>query len=348
MLPYWALFAYFALGAVLYRSSDARRVAGGPMLALGLLVAGLMIGLRHKVGADWDTYQFMWRYARYASYEQLLRLGDPAYQTLNYLTARADLSIHWTNFVCGAIFAWGLYRFVRQQPNPWLTALVAIPYLVIVVAMGYTRQATAIGFLLAGLAARERGASIARFGLYVLAAALFHRSAVVALPLVILSSTRNRLVNIVGGLAMFAAMFSLFLQDSMDSYVQNYIKAGYSSQGASIRVAMDVVPAVLFFLFGKKMDFSAEQRLIWRNFSIAALGALVFLMLSPSSTAVDRIALYLLPLQLAVLSRLPQSMATQGLGRAVVALFALFVQFAWLNFAKHAQYWLPYQFYPFT
>ena len=35
--------------------------------------------------------------------------------------------------------------FVRRQPMPWLGLLVAIPYLVIVVGMGYSRQAIALG-----------------------------------------------------------------------------------------------------------------------------------------------------------------------------------------------------------
>lgn len=56
-------------------------------------------------------------------------------------------------------------RFARSQPDPWLAVLVAVPYLVIVVAMGYSRQAVAIGILLAGLGRLERGGSTLHFAL---------------------------------------------------------------------------------------------------------------------------------------------------------------------------------------
>ena len=46
-----------------------------------------------------------------------------------------------------------LIRFCLAQADPWLSVLIAIPYMVIVVAMGYTRQAVALGILMVGLAA---------------------------------------------------------------------------------------------------------------------------------------------------------------------------------------------------
>ena len=47
-------------------------------------------------------------------------------------------------------FTYGLFRICRQQPNPWLALVVATPFLIIVVGMGYTRQAAAMGFLMIG------------------------------------------------------------------------------------------------------------------------------------------------------------------------------------------------------
>jgi hypothetical protein len=74
-------------------------------------------------------------------------------------------------------------------------------------------------------------------------------------------------------------------------------------------------------------------------------------MVAVSSTAVDRVALYLIPLQLFVFSRLPRLATTTKvrtpLVLGIVAFYAA-VQFVWLNFATHAQYWVPYQFAPFA
>jgi apolipoprotein N-acyltransferase len=74
----------------------------------------------------------------------------------------------------------------------------------------------------------------------------------------------------------------------------------------------------------------------------------VLLAVSPSSTADDRVALYLIPLQLFVLSRLPDvMMRDQALASVfLVVLCSALIQFVWLNFAVHAEYWVPYRFYP--
>ena len=65
----------------------------------------------------------------------------------------------------------------------------------------------------------------------------------------------------------------------------------------------------------------------------------------PSSTAVDRLALYVMPLQIAVLSRAPIVFGAR-LGTILVLSYSLAVQFVWLNFATHAKFWIPYQAYP--
>ena len=106
-------------------------------------------------------------------------IGDPGYQALNWLVQEWNGEIWWVNSVSAAIFAWGLIRLCQNQPRPMLAVLVAVPYLIIVVAMGYTRQSIAIGILMAGLASLGRGGSVIRFAIYVAVAALVpsHRGA---------------------------------------------------------------------------------------------------------------------------------------------------------------------------
>jgi hypothetical protein len=76
------------------------------------------------------------------------------------------------------------------------------------------------------------------------------------------------------------------------------------------------------------------------------MAALVFLVLSPSSAAVDRISLYLIPLQIAVLGRMPLIFKSRLFGTVMVTAYCFLVEFVWLNFAQFADLWLPYQFVP--
>jgi hypothetical protein len=139
----------------------------------------------------------------------------------------------------------------------------------------------------------------------------------------------------------------MFLGDAMDQFIQHYIKTGYSSQGAAIRVTMNLVAALAFWVAGRRMQFNETEWKIWLYFSLASVGFLVLLFALPSSTAVDRMSLYIMPLQIAVLSRIPMALNSSFAGRAAVLTYVGLVEFVWLNFAQHARFWVPYQFYPF-
>lgn len=348
MIPYWLLFGYFAFGALMSNTSATGRQPSYLPLLIGSLFIALMVGLRYRVGADWVTYEFLFIYAGHADLLRVLQIGDPGYQFINWIVQRLDQDLWLVNLIGAAIFAWGLQRFARVQADPWLAMVVAIPYLVVVVAMGYSRQAIAIGVVMAGLASLQSGTSLPRFAVFVAVAALFHRSAVVVLPLVVFAADRNRFLNLLVGIAATVLLYDLFLSDSVDRFVSNYIEAEYNSQGAAIRVAMSLVPATIFLLARSRFRYLPRDDKIWRNFSLAAWVLLAFLLVSPSSTAVDRLALYVIPLQIAILSRLPRAFdSPTGLRIAVIGYSAL-VLFVWLNYAAHAHNWVPYRVYPLT
>lgn len=356
MWPYLALFAFFAVGALIaFRRepmpqamaapspSSGPQTNAGPMFGLGLLLIFVLVGLRYKVGADYDTYVELFRRSRLLSFDTLLGYGDWGYYLTSQWLAERGGDLWQLNLLCGALFCWGLYRFARTQPEPWLVLVVAIPYMVTVVAMGYTRQATALGVLMMGLAAVLRGAGLFRFALYVAVAALFHRSAVIMLPMMMLVFPRSRASDALLITALTVSLYVLFLQDAVEQFERGYLEAGYQSQGAAIRIAQLALAALLFFAARARLGFGEVEDRLWRNFSLVAFAMTLLLVVSPSSTAVDRVSLYLLPLQLAVLARLPVGVLAAPLARFLVVAYSALVLFVWLNFAAHASHWLPYR-----
>lgn len=307
-----------------------------------------MIGLRHEVGGDWFNYISHIDMVA-APLQEALSEGDPAYSLLNWLAAETGLGVYFVNTVCAVLFAWGLVAFCRAQPRPWLALAVAVPYLVTVVAMGYTRQGTAIGLAMLGLVALSDRKTL-RFVVFVLLAAAFHKSAVILMPLAILAGTKRRIWTAFWVGLSSLLFYVLLLQESVEVLKINYLEAEYQSQGAAIRVAMNAVPAVLFLWFRRRFVMPQAERTFWIWMSLVALVFVVLLAVSPSSTAVDRVALYWIPLQLFVLSRLPDAIGKPNglnglLVKGVVA-YSAAVLFVWLFFADHAFAWLPYQFYP--
>jgi hypothetical protein len=360
VLGYWFLFTFFAVGAMLAQIDKAPvqarggAVVGSPdempfryVFIAGAAATILMIGLRYRVGADWWNYLAIYAHAERYSLSSAMQFGDPGYQFVNWFSHYLGLEIWAVNLAAAVVFGWGLYRLCSVQPSPWLAFAVAIPYMVVVVAMGYTRQSMALGVLMAGLARQTRGGSIFHFAIYVVAAALFHKTAIIIFPIVAISARGNRFLNLLILVFTSVWLYNYFLGDSVDRFISNYLDRGYDSQGAGVRIAMNMVPALLLWAFKGKLGFSTEEYRIWRNFALASLVFTVLLFVLSSSTAVDRMSLYLMPLQIAVLTRVALLGESRIPGTVAVLCYLFMVQFVWLNFADHANYWVPYQIYPF-
>jgi hypothetical protein len=347
MLPYWILFAVPAFAATAERSRPRHVSSLTPGWVLFGLLLALFIGLRYEVGADWGQYLVHLGLASHMSLADIWDGGDPGYVLINWLAGQLGLGVWAVNLVCGAIFTAGLIVFARNQPRPWLSLAVAVPYLVIVVAMGYSRQGVAIGLAMVGLTALSRG-SVRNFVLWVALAASFHKTAVAIVPIAILAGTERRVWTAIWVGASALILYVLFLSESVDKFVVNYVEAEYESQGATIRVMMNAIPASIFLLYRKRLVKDRRELKLWTYFSLMALGFIPLLLVSSSSTAVDRMALYLIPIQLFVLSRIPGVVGGRS-NAQLVAIAVLFysaaVQFVWMNFASHADAWLPYQLY---
>jgi hypothetical protein len=344
MFPYllaWGLFASRGLG-------NARRIAGSTLLGLGLFLT-LLIGLREQVGGDWLNYFLYLDRAVGLPFAAIFQEDESGYGLLNWIAANWGGSVYLVNSICGLVFTIGLLRFTRAQPRPWLTLTLAFPYLVIVVAMGYSRQGVAIGLELLALLALQRD-RLLQFLAWIALAATFHRTVLVllVLPASTLSGSLRFSQLIRLGLLVGAGygLYSVVLAPDLDYYVQGYLEAEYQSQGALIRVALCLLPALMFLPFRRRFQLPPNTQRIWTLIAALAVAAAIGLATVASSTAVDRLALYLIPLQLFVGSRLPDTrlfgFSPTSWTRLLVA-FSLAVLLVWLLFAAHSRYWLPYR-----
>jgi len=348
MVVYWLMFLLPA-GVSFFRLRSTRAVIGLGWGITGLMLT-LLIGYRFEVGADWGNYIGNLNEVYGLSFLEAIQRSDPADGAFNWLSNHLDWGIYGTNLPYGAIFSLGLIAFCRNQPQPLLALTVAIPYLVIVVVMGYSRQGVAIGVAFWGLLALAQGNRL-KFVIFVAIAALFHKSAVVLLPIAALASTQHRIWTAVWVGITAALMYYLLLEKAADTLFKNYIEAEYASEGGAIRIAMNAVPALLFLTYRNRFRLDRAEQAMWTWIALIALACVPILAVSPSSTAVDRVALYFIPIQLYVFSRLPGAI-WRGKHRltvhGLVVLYYGLVLFVWLNFATHSPNWLPYRFYPWV
>ena len=349
MAPYFLIFLFAAFFALAALPDAPMRGAGRGVFILFAILLALMIGFRWKVGGDWtwDT-------------RRMIRLGDtdltdyfavadPGYALLMWLGTKSGFNIWFVHLFGGGIFAYGLSRFCLDQPHPWLCMVIAIPYLVIVVAMGYDRQAVAIGFvMLAMIAIRHR--SMPGFAGSMALATTMHLTALTLMPVFLLGSRVNKLWAVIVASPFFMVGYYYSLQDPLqkkgESVVSGYIETGYSSSGAAVRIAMNALPAFLYFVLRSRLKFRDDEHRFVDVLALIALAFVALLYVSPSSTAVDRMALYIIPIQLLVLGRLPlglaRTRADYKLLAAGIVVYSAAVLFVWLNFAVDASSWVPY------
>jgi hypothetical protein len=183
-----------------------------------------------------------------------------------------------------------------------------------------------------------------------LLASLFHRTAALLLPFAVFVPTKRKFINIVFIILSSYYIYQNVLASQVDLFIENYIIARYQSDGALIRILMNLIPAIIFLVLRKSMILSGTEIKIWTTIAVLAIASTVWLFLSPSSTAVDRMALYLIPIQIYVFCRFPDAIGSKGARRGwvfvIVFMYAI-IQFVWLNYSNYSlANWVPYKFYP--
>ena len=346
MLPYWLMFLLPSAGALFglgqHRGGQRRDQA---FLILLFVIFALLVGLR-DTGGDFLNYKRNVDYMVYERFTTSLQHNDPAFTVIAELSNALGFGIYGVNFACGVLFLYGLLRFVRTLPDPWLAIAAAVPYMVIVIAMGYIRQGVSIGFILLAIMDLDRknyGWMAWHLGL----ALLFHIASLAVMPLFAIAFLRRQpaavlLMAVVGGL-----VYALLLRDRFSGFYNGYVAAQYDSSGALVRLMMNAVPAVVFLVLRRRFPLGDAVRALWTMVALLSVAMLPLLAISKSSTWIDRLGLFLSPIQLVVFGYIGIVFADhpreQRLATFLARLFYAAVLFVWLNYAVNASFWVPYR-----
>lgn len=341
MLTYWLMF-FIPASMALFLGNKQRS-----SLILFLFVGFffiLLIGLRFEVGGDWGAYLRHYNQLIGVSLAEATQTAkDPAHQFLNWLMARWDMGVYGVNMIYGTVFMIGLIKLSRDQMYPWIAMAAAVPYMIIVVAMGYSRQAMALGIFMIAITYVSKG-MFKTYVVLILLAALFHKTAIILLPLGIFLYGKGKLLRLLMIVPLAYGAWDLLVADAQSNLVYQYIDKEMKSSGAVIRVVMNLLPSLLLFKYRKEWKRSFNDYAFWYWVAMGSVVAVA--LVGVASTAVDRMALYFIPIQLVVYARLPY-LARNQIKPNIMKVLIIFgytaVLFVWLNFAAHTYAWIPYQ-----
>lgn len=356
MWIYWVLFALPALIALHYLHVNTLP-SRGALLGFTIFIT-IIVGLRYDVGVDWGNYIAHYELAMDASLYDAVTTTDSAFGLLNWFASLIGLNVWLVNLVCAGILAAGLLQLARRTPHPWVALTISIPQIVIVVGMGYTRQSAAIGCICLALVAMDER-RLVRFLVFVFAAALFHRTAIIMLFLGLLGTDMRRLgvgkaVKSILRWLLVVAMggigYLLFLSETRENLAETYISSRMISDGTYPRVMMNITAAVAYLLLIRpRQPPGSFFRTFWTSYARTAIPFVVAIIMLPPLTAIDRLALYWMPLQIYACGHLPAAVTGSGLkGVAGVGILVTYgvTQYVWFTYANYSWAWKPYHFYP--
>jgi hypothetical protein len=344
MTTYWIVFFLFA-GLAFIEHRGKSDLNSTPLLLLGAIFLTLFIGLRWQIGPDWEPYRDIFGNDRLNSFESFFRRGDPAFYVLIWLVRYVGGSIVLLNLICASIFCYGLTRFCASLVNPWLGFVVALPYLVIVIAMSAVRQSVALGFIMIALAGLGRK-SLLQTALWVILGSLFHASAFIIALLLVISYSKNRLyaftVFVISAVAAYFLLLSTF-----DKLILRYSAHAVQSGGVAFRLVMNAAPSALLLLKGTNYFSIEKQSKFWISLSLFSLFLIPSLLFIPSSTVIDRLSVYAIPIQLVVLANVPTKQMN-GQGRRLfpvllVVIYSATALATYLTFGTFARFYMPYR-----
>ena len=174
MIVHWSLVALPALLSLAEHPLQRQPPYRG--LAVGLIAVVFVVMALRATGGDFFTYHRMYLRFGGGPLTEWLARTEPLYGLANWLSSLVGGHVYGANTICAAIFLYCLVRFAREEKLPFFLLTIAMPYFVIVLGIGYTRQGVAAALIMLAMIYLRRGQPLVYLGVIMLAAG-FHVSA---------------------------------------------------------------------------------------------------------------------------------------------------------------------------
>lgn len=293
----------------------------------------LFVAFRFQVGCDWGGYLRHYTIVKDPDF-QVVDHSDPLWWWLVSQIEGANLDYVWLNVATTAFFFAGVHLMARRQPDPLTFIILLFPVLMIHISMSALRQAIAVGFVCAAfMAFVDR--RLVLFVALIFLGAQFHASALVFLflaPLVHGQYSKVRLIS-----AVLLALPGAYFLASGEAALQatdRYIDGDLDAFGAIFRVGFVSLSGLGFlWTLNRSWKHASPQ-----DYKLAITGSLMMVatlfLLPVSSVIADRLAYYLVPIQVMIFARLPFLPLAAKVRRMVLPLpwignFAIFT--AWIS-----------------
>jgi hypothetical protein len=307
------------------------------------LIFLFIIGFRNEVGADWGNYVRHYEDSSSINFFEAVVYKDVGYSLLNWLVYSFGGGVYVVNTICAAISLACLIYFARRNPYPWLYVSISIYFYIVVIGMSLTRQSVAIGFFMIAIHSIINN-NLLKFTLFIILASLFHKTALLLMPLYFLITLRGMSAFKIGFFTYIGIFLLIYVTGIFDGYYY-YIKQDWQSEGAIARGVYFAFPAFFYFLFHKNFgNINSSEKKLLNIISFISILSMASSFLS--MTILDRFSLYLTPFPAMIYCKLI-TLVNGTLLKFVCALFVItlhiIIMYIWINYSNNSIAWMPYR-----
>lgn len=349
----WAYLGVYSVFSALGLGASKR--AASPLLLLALAFLLWFMGARYLVGCDFNGYVRRFNIASDTLVlSEILGSAEPGFELLITSVKASGLDYMWLNIFASAIILFGFANFLKSFRFPLLILALLFPIMIVQLSMSGIRQGIAVALVMGSAASFIHGRRI-QTAIWILAAATFHSSAAIFLPLALVAGRRVSLARLIAAVVLLLPAAFFLGGERFETYQDRYVDQIYgevSSGGALIRYAMILLPAAIFIANRKKF-----REAFPRQFELFTLFAIITLATGLtgfiSSLALHRLNYYTMPFSIVMFAYASVVLGgRRGANRLLfkmlpVALYGGYMLF-WLATSEHADLcYIPYQSYSF-
>jgi hypothetical protein len=260
---------------------------------------------RFEVGCDWGGYYSQYHDQLVMGISKVLASREWLWFLILHIIIRLGLDYVWINVFAAAAFFVGIHIFAKRQYDPVGFLVLLFPILIINLPMSGIRQGVSVACMCIAFTAFIDRRPV-KFLIWTVVATSIHSSAAIFLLLVPFCLNLRASVQMVAASVLaLPGLYLLLTGSAADVAFSRYVQTDIEAAGANYRVALVFITG-LFFLFMLRRPW---QHLYPHDFPLMLLGALMMVatgaLLLLSSVIADRMGYYLVPLQAAMLARIP-------------------------------------------
>lgn len=314
VLFYLSVFAaVFAINCFAARAKNKKARFALVVLSFSILL--LLIGLRYKVGTDYEAYLNTYKEVAYTPWDKLLSLRIEILPAIFLkVFSILNLDARFIFFLFGALTLYPIYRVNKLSNYKYL------PYSVLIFCLMFLpfdlngmRQGVAMSFALLSYAYLTKNKT-PRAVTSILFAALFHSSALLILPYLVIyyvcKKAKKRFSTISMALSILvAALVLFFLNDillGLEIKTYSYILEKVNVESITFSNLLFQVPAITLMLLPGNKKLLPERVAEKNSLKSLVCGGILFETVGTSARYLSRFSLYFLIFEVMLFPRIIQ------------------------------------------